>query len=105
MDPISLGRPILLFEREAAAGQADSASNEGEAPQEPDDSYFEFTAEDYHRVMASQQATKNHAESGLRTEKLREQELQRRAAAQGPVPIHVHFQDGLVLQVGPMHNI
>lgn len=49
--------------------------------------------------MAGQQAAKARAESGLRTEKLREQEMQRRAAALGPVPIHVHFQDGLVLQV------
>ena len=49
--------------------------------------------------MAGQQAAKARAESGLRTQKLREQEMQRRAAALGPVPIHVHFQDGLVLQV------
>lgn len=72
---------------------------------EPDDSYFEFTPEDYHRVMAGQQATKARAESGLRTEKLREQELRRRAAALGPVPIHVHFPDGLSLQVMPLPGL
>ena len=69
---------------------------------EPDDSYFEFTPEDYHRVMAGQQAAKARVESGLRTEKLREQEMRRRAAALGPVPIHVHFPDGLILQVMPL---
>ena len=50
-------------------------------------------------MMAGQNASKSRAEAGLRTEKLREQDLRRRAAALGPVPIHVHFQDGLVLQV------
>jgi hypothetical protein len=48
--------------------------------------------------MAGQQAAKARAESGLRTEKLREQEMRRRAAALRPVPIHVHFPDGLTLQ-------
>ncbi len=98
VDPIGLGRPILLFRREVAAEQADSAAGAAGST-DPDESYYEFTPEDYHRVMAGQQAAKARAESGLRTEKLREQEMQRRAAALGPVPIHVHFQDGLVLQV------
>ena len=52
-----------------------------------------------HRMMAGQNASKSRAEAGLRTEKLRKQDLRRRAAALGPVPIHVHFQNGLVLQV------
>ena len=98
VDPIGLGRPILLFRREVAAELADSAPGAAGIT-ESDESYYEFTPEDYHRVMAGQQAAKARAESGLRTEKLRAQEMQRRAAALGPVPIHVHFQDGLVLQV------
>lgn len=98
VDPIGLGRPILLFRREVAAEQADGTDGAAGST-DPDESYYEFTPEDYHRVMAGQQAAKARAESGLRTEKLREQEMQRRAAALGPVPIHVHFQDGLVLQV------
>ena len=59
-----------------------------------------------HRMMAGQNASKSRAEAGLRTEKLREQDLRRRAAALGPVPIHVHFQNGLVLQVTimPQHQ-
>ena len=57
-----------------------------------------------HRMMAGQRAGKAHAEAGLRTEKLREQDLRRRAAALGPVPIHVHFQNGLVLQVTIITN-
>ena len=104
VDPIGLGRPILLFRREVAAEQADSTAGAAGST-DPDESYFEFTPEDYHRVMAGQQAAKARAESGLRTEKLREQEMQRRAAALGPVPIHVHFQDGLVLQVTIWTNL
>ena len=50
-------------------------------------------------MMAGQNVSKSHAEAGLRTEKLREQDLRRRAAALGPVPIHVYFQNGLILQV------
>ncbi len=103
VDPIGLGRPILLFRREVAAEQSDSMAAAAGST-DPDESYFEFTPEDYHRVMAGQQAAKARAESGLRTEKLREQEMQRRAAALGPVPIHVHFQDGLVLQVAKLNK-
>lgn len=57
-------------------------------------------------MMAGQNASKSRAEAGLRTQKLREQDLRRRAAALGPVPIHVHFQNGLVLQVTimPQHQ-
>ena len=50
-------------------------------------------------MMAGQNASRSRAEAGLRTEKLREQDLRRRAAALGPVPIHVYFQNGLILQV------
>ena len=35
-----------------------------------DDSYFESTLKDYHRVMAGQQASKVSAESGLWTQEL-----------------------------------
>ena len=52
MDPVGLGRPILLFRREAMAGQAGSAGN-ATGDREPDDSYYEFTADDYHRSVAA----------------------------------------------------
>ena len=39
-----------------------------------DDSYFEFTLEDYHKVMAGQQASKVSAESGLWPQELRASE-------------------------------
>ena len=55
-------------------------------------------------MMAGQHASRAHAEAGLRTEKLREQDLRRRAAALGPVPIHVYFQNRLVLQVTIMSH-
>ena len=52
VDPVGLGRPILLFKREAMAGQAESASNVT-SNREPDESYYEFTADDYHRSVAA----------------------------------------------------
>ena len=52
VDPVGLGRPILLFKREAMAGQAGSASN-AVGDREPDESYYDFTAEDYHRSVAA----------------------------------------------------
>ena len=52
VDPVGLGRPILLFKREAMAGQAESASNVTR-DREPDESYYEFTADDYHRSVAA----------------------------------------------------
>lgn len=48
VDPIGLGRPILLFRRDAALEQAESATNEARN-RDPDESYYEFTPEDYHR--------------------------------------------------------
>ena len=52
VDPVGLGRPILLFKREAMAGQAETAGN-AVGNREPDDSYYEFTADDYHRSVAA----------------------------------------------------
>ena len=52
VDPVGLGRPILLFKREAMAGQAGSASNALE-DRNVDDSYYDFTADDYHRFVAA----------------------------------------------------
>ena len=52
VDPVGLGRPILLFKREAMAGQAGGASKTMEN-REPDDNYYEFTADDYHRSVAA----------------------------------------------------
>lgn len=44
---------------------------------------------------------RQHAKQGapLKTKKLRDQEALARAQAMGPVPIRVHFPDGLILQV------
>ena len=52
VDPVGLGRPILLFQREAMTGQAGSASD-AMGNREPDDSYYEFTADDYHRSVTA----------------------------------------------------
>ena len=69
------------------------------AEEEPPEEFFEFTPDDYHRVVAGQARERARAETGLRTQKLREEEMRRRAAALGPVPIRVHFPDDIILQV------
>ena len=74
----------------------------GRAEEEPPEEFFEFTADDYHRVAAGHARERAHAESGLRTQKLREEEMRRRAASLGPVPIRVHFPDAIILQAQPL---
>lgn len=57
-------------------------------------------------MVAGQARERARAESGLRTQKLRDEEIRRRAAALGPVPIRVHFPNDIVLQVGhPMTSL
>lgn len=67
---------------------------------DPGDAFFEFTAEDAHRIAAQRAQRAQRAEAGLRTGRLREAEEARRAAALPPVPIRVHLPGGAVLQVG-----
>ena len=71
------------------------------AEEEPPEDFFEFTADDYQKVVAGQARERARAETGLRTQKLREAEMRRRAASLGPVPIRVHFPDDIILQARP----
>ncbi|BDA50940.1 probable tether containing UBX domain for GLUT4 at C-terminar half [Coccomyxa sp. Obi] len=93
-DSLSLGRQIHVFSQ-AAAAEAEAMRG---AEEEPPEEFFEFTPDDYHRVVAGQARERARAETGLRTQKLREDEMRRRAAALGPVPIRVHFPDDIILQ-------
>ena len=67
-------------------------------PAEPSDEFFEFTAEDFHRVTAAAGRAAHRREAGLRTAKLRADELRARAARFGPVRLlHVVKVDAPVL--------
>ena len=54
--------------------------------------FYEFTADDYARLMAGRQLAGRHAEAGLRTAKLREDEMRMRAMQIGSVPVRVTSQ-------------
>ncbi len=55
------------------------------SPADPCDEFFEFTAEDFHRVTAAAGRAAQKRDAGLRTAKLRADELRARAARFGPV--------------------
>eukprot|EP00884_Botryococcus_braunii_P018342 jgi/Botrbrau1/5191/Bobra.0172s0060.2 len=90
-----IDRPIYVFTREAAAASETSAR-----PMEEDvgADFYEFTAEDYHRVMAGYSRQRQAGEKGLRTSKLREAEEAERAARLGPVTLRIAFPDGTIVQ-------
>jgi hypothetical protein len=59
-------------------------------PADPPDEFFEFTADDFHSVTAASGRATQRREAGLRTAKLRANELRARAAKFGPVrPLYV----------------
>ena len=64
---------------------ASSQSRRRPGPTDPPDEFFEFTADDFHRVTAAAGRTAQRRDAGLRTAKLRADELRARAARFGPV--------------------
>lgn len=60
--------------------------------------FYDFTADDYHAVMSGWAKQKASAAGPLKTQKLREQDQRRRAEQFGPVPVRVHWPDGVILQ-------
>jgi hypothetical protein len=69
------------------------------ADEEEPPEFFEFTADDYVRVVASHAQARQRMEAAtLMTQRMREQEARRRAASLGPVPVRIHFPDALILQ-------
>lgn len=67
--------------------------------EDPTDEFYEFGVEDYARVMQGLQRKKKHAEKGLRTAKLREQEEQAMAAKFPRTLIRVVFPSREIVQV------
>lgn len=65
---------------------------------EPPPDFYDFTAEDYHRVMAGKAQAQAKANAGLKTSALRKAEMEAAAARFGPVPIRVHFPDDVIVQ-------
>ncbi|KAL8475307.1 hypothetical protein ACS0TY_028111 [Phlomoides rotata] len=87
------GRDILVFETSPASGSSANASE----MEEPDD-FFEFTAEDYYRILATKKEDKY-----LKTKKLRDAEEAARRSKITKSTIRVRFPDNHTLQA-PFHS-
>lgn len=60
--------------------------------------FYDFTPDDYHKVMSGWAKQNSKAGGPLKTQKLREQDERRRAEQFGPIPVRVHFPDGSIVQ-------
>lgn len=60
--------------------------------------FYDFTPDDYHKVMSGWAKQNSKAAGPLKTQKLREQDERRRAEQFGPIPVRVHFPDGHIVQ-------
>ena len=71
---------------------------------EPPPEFYEFTAEDYHRVMASKASAGAKANAGMKTGAMRKADMEAAASHMGPVLIRIHFPDDVIVQVGLSHS-
>lgn len=60
--------------------------------------FYDFTPDDYHKVMSGWAKQNSKAAGPMKTQKLREQDERRRAEQFGPIPVRVHFPDGSIVQ-------
>eukprot|EP00897_Mesotaenium_endlicherianum_P001733 jgi/Mesen1/1588/ME000134S00697 len=106
-----LGREVRVFVRPAAISAPEeepSTSSQPESVKDVDDKFFEFTAADYARVMASKRE-----EVHLKTRMIREQEAAERRNRITKAVIRVHFPDGWIVEatfapsdsVGGVHEL
>ena len=60
--------------------------------------FYDFTPDDYQKVMSGWAKKNSQAGGPLKTQKLREQDERRRAEQFGPVPVRIHFPDDTIIQ-------
>lgn len=60
--------------------------------------FYDFTPDDYQKVMSGWAKKNSQAAGPLKTQKLREQDERRRAEQFGPVPVRIHFPDDTIVQ-------
>lgn len=88
-----VGRNFSVYDRDSLVGDPLEESI-ADVP----DEFYNFTAEDYHRVMLEHKARVEKEEAGLRTQALRDKEEQRRAEALGAVNMRLIFPSGIICQ-------
>ncbi|KAI8467936.1 MAG: hypothetical protein J3K34DRAFT_23578 [Monoraphidium minutum] len=94
---LGISVPISVFNQKAVEAAALARSAPAASGPDPDDAFFEFTADDFAEVARAQQR-RAAAEGQLLTRALREQQARARAKALGPVPVRLHFPDGSIVQ-------
>ena len=84
------GREIRVFETMSLSASSNDAANKEE---EEIDEFFEFTAEDYYKILATKKEDKH-----LKTRKLREAEVAARRSKLTKAVIRVRFPDNHTLE-------
>ncbi|KAA6416558.1 MAG: plant UBX domain-containing 1 [Trebouxia sp. A1-2] len=92
--PAGLDRHIHVFTRKAAAAAEASSRGDTDLPAD----FYDFTPDDYQKVMSGWAKKNSQAAGPLKTQKLREQDERRRAEQFGPVPVRIHFPDDSIVQ-------
>eukprot|EP00195_Chlamydomonas_chlamydogama_P004892 CAMPEP_0202902588 /NCGR_PEP_ID=MMETSP1392-20130828/16940_1 /ASSEMBLY_ACC=CAM_ASM_000868 /TAXON_ID=225041 /ORGANISM="Chlamydomonas chlamydogama, Strain SAG 11-48b" /LENGTH=416 /DNA_ID=CAMNT_0049589375 /DNA_START=140 /DNA_END=1390 /DNA_ORIENTATION=- len=106
-DPLGLGREVVFITRQAleSATQAAAAAmaacraqaDNMDVDPEASEAFFELTPEDFAAITRANEAKKKE-DNMLKTRAIREAEERARAEAYGPVPVRVHFPDGVIMQ-------
>ncbi|KAL0049556.1 hypothetical protein WJX82_004745 [Trebouxia sp. C0006] len=86
-----LASPAVM---EAAAAAEASTRGDTDLPAD----FYDFTPDDYQKVMSGWAKKNSQAAGPLKTQKLREQDERRRAEQFGPVPVRIHFPDDTIVQ-------
>ncbi|KAL2612279.1 hypothetical protein R1flu_023971 [Riccia fluitans] len=90
----TLGREVRVFLRPASVATSEPTSPAGPPPDDEPEDYFEFTAEDYARMMAH----KKQEEIYLKTRKIRDAEEAARRSRITKAVVRVQFPDNYVLE-------
>ncbi|PKA61360.1 hypothetical protein AXF42_Ash020336 [Apostasia shenzhenica] len=87
-----LGHEIRVFTNTTTSGTASEAST---TPQDEPDDFYDFTPEDYYRIMANKLGAQSQI---LKTSKMREAEVAARRARITKAIIKVRFPDNCILE-------
>ena len=71
---------------------------------DPPPEFYDFTAEDFHRVTASRGAAAARAQVGMKTAAMRRADMEAAGSRLGPVPVRIHFPDDVIVQVLSSNN-
>lgn len=89
----ALGRKIRVFKSSLCSTDESSATSTTQSQSDVSDAFYDFTPEDYYRVMATKMG-----DQFLKTRKIREREAAARRSRVTKAVIRVRFSDGYVLE-------